>query len=211
MTTNLIIVEKGGDLKDVKFKNFDINTLYKKCSFRKSEGFGLRHKYEKIKYNGEKYDIHVYSRNNGKSGTENKYDMPPPIDNELYFGSFALVRYCPDEDNYIDFTVEEWKPLYEKLFGGFEDLSITAIDDANESDELDDISPSMKTKQGYLKDGFVVDSNEDEDAESDNSDIEDDKNDDDDDDDDDDEDELELEDDFGSELEEDEFIYSDED
>jgi len=238
MTTNLVIVEKGGNLKDVKFKNFDINTLYKKCSFRKSEGFALRHKYEKIKYNGEKYDIHVYSRNNGKSGTENKYDMPPPIDNELYFGSFALVRYCPDEDNYIDFTVEEWKPLYEKLFGGFEDLSITAIDDANESDELDDISPSMKTKQGYLKDGFVVDSNEDEDAESDNSDIEDDKNDHDDDDDDDDddengdnhssmdwdddddddddeddedEDELELEDDFGSELEEDEFIYSDED
>ena len=161
MTTNLIIVEKGGDLKDVKFKNFDINTLYKKCSFRKSEGFELRHKYEKIKYNGEKYDIHVYSRNNGKSGTENKYDMPPPIDNELYFGSFALVRYCPDEDNYIDFTVEEWKPLYEKLFGGFEDLSITAIDDANESDELDDISPSMKTKQGYLKDGFVVEDNTD--------------------------------------------------
>ena len=51
---------------------------------------------------------------------------------------------------------------YNRLFKGFEDLSVTAEDDANESDELEEISPSMKTKQGYLKDGFVVDSNEDD-------------------------------------------------
>ena len=150
--------------------------------------------------------------------------MPPPIDNDLYFGNFALVRWCRDED-YVDLTVDDWKKVYNKLFE-FEDLSITAEDDANESDELDEISPSMKTKHGYLKDGFVVDSNEDEeeseddDDDDDNDDVnvkdsddedEDDDvdneaidvdnwNDDDDDDDDEDDESLDLEGELGSEL-----------
>ena len=238
MVTKVVVVNKGGDLKDVTVKDFDISNLYKKCGFRKAEGFELRHKFEKVKVNGERYDVHVYSRNNGKSGTENKYDMPPPIDNDLYFGNFALVRWCRDEEDYVDLTVDDWKKVYNKLFKGFEDLSITAEDDANESDELDEISPSMKTKHGYLKDGFVVDSNEDEEEseeesedddnnddvnvkDSDDEDEDDDVNvkdsddvdswnDDDDDDDDEDDESLDLEDDLGSELEEESYIYSDE-
>ena len=165
MVTKIVVVNKGGDLKDVTVKDFDISNLYKKCGFRKANGFELRHKFEKVKVSGDRYDIHVYSRNNGKSGTENKYDMPPPIDNDLYFGNFALVRWCRDEEDYVDLSIDDWKKVYNKLFKGFEDLSITAEDDANESDELEGISPSMKTKQGYLKDGFVVDSNEDPDDE----------------------------------------------
>ena len=239
MVTKVVVVNKGGDLKDVNIKDFDISNLYKKCGFRKASGFELRHKFEKVRVNGERYDIHVYSRNNGKSGTENKYDMPPPIDNELYFGNFALVRWCRDVEDYMDLSVEDWKKVYNKLFKGFEDLSITAEDDANESDELDEISPSMKTKHGYLKDGFVVDSNEDEEEDSDEEDDEEDDdeecdeeendkdsdnedatnevidegswNDDDDDDDDDDDESLNLEDELGSELEEEDYIYSDED
>ena len=238
MVTKVVVVNKGGDLKDVTVKDFDISNLYKKCGFRKAEGFELRHKFEKVKVNGERYDVHVYSRNNGKSGTENKYDMPPPIDNDLYFGNVALVRWCRDEEDYVDLTVDDWKKVYNKLFKGFEDLSITAEDDANESDELDEISPSMKTKHGYLKDGFVVDSNEDEEEseeesedddnnddvnvkDSDDEDEDDDVNvkdsddvdswnDDDDDDDDEDDESLDLEDDLGSELEEESYIYSDE-
>ena len=57
--------------------------------------------------------------------------------------------------------------LYEKLFGGFEDLSATAEEDENEIDELANIPKEKKTKQGYLKDGFVVDSSDTEEAEED--------------------------------------------
>ena len=173
VTKTVVIVNKGGELKEVSFKDFDISNLYKKCGFRKNNGFELRHKYENVKVNGEKIDIHVFSRTNGKSGTENKYDMPPPIDNDLFFGNFALVKWDRDEEDYVDFSSDDWKKAYNRLFKGFEDLSITAEDDANESDELDEISPSMKTKQGYLKDGFVVDSNEDEEESDEESDDED--------------------------------------
>jgi hypothetical protein len=48
--------------------------------------------------------------------------------------------------------------MYEKLFGGFEDLAATCAEDEEEEDELENIPASKKTKQGYLKDGFVVDS-----------------------------------------------------
>ena len=47
--------------------------------------------------------------------------------------------------------------MYEKLYGGFEDLSKLALEDENEEDELDSIPAHLKTKEGYLKDGFVVD------------------------------------------------------
>ena len=108
VTKSVVVVNKGGELKEVTFKDFDISNLYKKCGFRKNNGFELRHKYEKVKVNGDKIDIHVFSRNNGKSGTENKYDMPPPIDNDLYFGSFALVKWDRDDsDDDIDYEREE--------------------------------------------------------------------------------------------------------
>ena len=53
--------------------------------------------------------------------------------------------------------------MYDKLFGGFEDLAATCIEDDTEIDELDAIPADKKTKQGYLKDGFVVDSEDTED------------------------------------------------
>jgi hypothetical protein len=46
--------------------------------------------------------------------------------------------------------------LYEKLFGGFEDLAATALEDEQEIDELANVPKEKKTKEGYLKDGFVV-------------------------------------------------------
>jgi|TARA_Y100000992_G_scaffold302152_1_gene275227 hypothetical protein len=155
MTTSIVIIDKDGSIKDVSVKDLDINLLYKKCNFRKSEGFEERHVYKKVKISNEKYNVSVYARDVGKAGTENKYDLPPPIDSILYFGNIALVRK-DNEDNILDLTCELWLKIYEKLFGGFEDLSNTLKEDEEEEDELKDISPSKKTKQGYLKDGFVV-------------------------------------------------------
>ena len=67
-----------------------------------------------------------------------------------------------DKDNLDHLTLEEWEKCYEKLFGGFESLG---EDDSDETDELDEISDSEKTKEGYHKDGFVVDDDDDEDEE----------------------------------------------
>ena len=47
-----------------------------------------------------------------------------------------------------------WNKIYEKLFGGFEDLASTAAEDEAEEDELANVPKELKTKQGYLKDGI---------------------------------------------------------
>ena len=77
---------------------------------------------------------------------------------------------------YTNLSLELWEKIYEKLFGGFEDLSATAKEDEEEEDELDNIPNEFKTKQGYLKDGFVVDSSEEDEDEDDVEDVEDEEN-----------------------------------
>lgn len=162
--TDVVIIQKTGELKQINVKSLKLSDLYKKCGFRKPDGFSLRHTW-KSKLNEETIWVSVFSRDNGKANTENKYDLPPPVDNALYFGNFALVAHTQEacDDNCLtDLTNKDWEVIYEKLFGGFEDLDAMADQDEFESDELDSVPSEYKTKSGYLKDGFVVDSGEDD-------------------------------------------------
>ena len=73
----------------------------------------------------------------------------------MLYGTLAVTK--EQDDNLLNISEEEWLKIYEKIYGGFEDLDATAADDENEEDELDDVDAEMKTKTGYLKDDFVVD------------------------------------------------------
>ena len=204
---NIIIVEKNGTLKMLSIKDFKEEELFKKCGFKKAEDFTNQNQWI-VKLNGAKYMIDVYAKTEGRANNENKYDFPPPIDTKLFFGNCAILAKKHDTTNdstfkYTNLSLDLWEKIYEKLFGGFEDLALTAIEDENEIDELENIPKEKKTKDGYLKDGFVVDSSDAEDEET-NTEYDDDADGDDDDDDDDDEIDLEM---IGSELSEDEYEY----
>ena len=158
----IIIVEKVGTLKALSIKDFKVEELYKKCGFKKGEDF-LKQVEWNAKYDGKKYFIEVYAKTDGRGNSENKYDFPPPIDSKLFFGSCAILAYLKQEDGsklYTDLNLALWNKIYEKLFGGFEDLAATAAEDEEEEDELATVPKEKKTKQGYLKDGFVVDSSD---------------------------------------------------
>ena len=159
----IIIVDKGASLKTLTVKDYNVEDLYKKCGFKKSEGFNLQVEWP-VKIDGQKYLIQMYGKLDGKANMENKYDFPPPVDKNLYFGSCALVGMLRDDSNnktLINLSIELWNKIYEKLFGGFEDLALTCVDDEEEEDELEQVPKHMKTKKGgYLKDGFVVDSSD---------------------------------------------------
>jgi hypothetical protein len=166
---SIVIVERTGLLKLLSIKDFKIEELYKKCGFKKAEDFIIQTSWN-VKLEGKKYTIQVYAKTEGRANSENKYDFPPPIDNKLFFGSCAIVGTIQNdkgEKKYIDLSIPLWNKIYEKLFGGFEDLVTTAKEDEEEEDELANVPKEKKTKHGYLKDGFVVDSsdNDDEDDE----------------------------------------------
>jgi hypothetical protein len=164
----IIIVDKGGSLKTLTVKDYKVEELYKKCGFKKSEGFTLQVEWP-VKLDGQRYLIQMYGKLDGKANMENKYDFPPPVDKNLYFGSCSLVGMIRDDSNnrsHINLSIELWNKIYEKLFGGFEDLALTCNEDEEEEDELENIPKNMKTKKGgYLKDGFVVDSSDAEEEE----------------------------------------------
>jgi hypothetical protein len=159
---NIIIVERTGTLKMLAIKDFKEEELFKKCGFKKAEDF-LKQTEWNVKYDGKKYYIQVFAKADGRANSENKYDFPPPIDTKLFYGCCAIVGYLKNSDGtklYTNLSIPLWEKIYEKLFGGFEDLAATAIEDENEEDELANVPKEKKTKQGYLKDGFVVDSSD---------------------------------------------------
>jgi len=159
---SIIIVERTGSLKLLSIKDFKEEELFKKCGFKKAEDF-LKQTEWNVKYDSKKYYIQVFAKTDGRANSENKYDFPPPIDNKLFFGCCAIVAYLKNSDGtklYTNLSLQIWNKMYEKLFGGFEDLAATAAEDENEEDELANVPKEKKTKQGYLKDGFVVDSSD---------------------------------------------------
>jgi len=166
MTTKpltIIVVEKVGTLKTLTIKDYKEEDLYKKCGFKNANGFDKIAEW-KVKKNSIKYFIKVFGKLEGRANNENKYDFPPPIDVKLLYGSCAIVAHTFDNTSnkaiLANLTIPLWESLYEKLFGGFEDLTATALEDEEEEDELLNIPAHMKTKTGYLKDGFVVDTDD---------------------------------------------------
>ena len=162
--TTLLIIDKSGTPKVLSVKDFKIEDLYKKCGFKKPDGLEKRHVWV-TKCDKTSYRISVYAKDDGKANTENKFEFPPPIDNSLFFGSCAvLVEHKNVVGEYVPTTVtmDIWNKLYEKMYGGFENLGDTCKADEDESDELEAIPKHKKTATGYLKDGFIVDSDNEE-------------------------------------------------
>jgi hypothetical protein len=203
--TTLLIIDKSGTPKVLSVKDFKIEDLYKKCGFKKPDGLEKRHVWV-TKCDKVSYRISVYAKDDGKANTENKFEFPPPIDNSLFFGSCAvLVEHKNLAGEYVPtiVTMDIWDKLYEKMYGGFENLGDTCKADDDESDELEAIPKSKKTATGYLKDGFIVDSDNEEDADYSDDDSEEEENAEDDNNV---EELLELED-VGSELSEESYTY----
>lgn len=155
----VVFVSKDASLNEKSVKNLDLKTLHVKCNV-KEDSFGKRHTW---KVKGAYYS--VYAKDTGRHSSENKYDLPPPVDEELYFNIMAILKHSDEKitnDNVVDLTKEEWEKTYEHLFGGFENLDDTS-GEMSVDEEEENLSESEKTKQGYKKDGFVVDDEEDED------------------------------------------------
>jgi len=157
--TTCIIVDKTGVLKESTIKEYNEEELYKKCGFKKADGFNIDTNWT-IKIDKQKYNVKLYGKTTGRANSENKYDFPPPSDNTLFFGSCLLIAFRKNESDPCNLTLDMWEKMYDKLFGGFEDLAATAAEDENEEDELANVPKKYKTKSGYLKDGFIVSDNE---------------------------------------------------
>ena len=77
--------------------------------------------------------LHLFGHKEGKAGTENKHELPPPLDNELCFGDI-IVLLSKEKKSFakpIPFKIDDYESFYTQMFEGFEDLD----EDENEEDE----------------------------------------------------------------------------
>ena len=178
----IVIVERNGDLRASHIEAYTPLEICKKCKYKTPSGFEIHAEWA---YSGsdcakdDRFIVELWARNDGNAGQENKYEFPPPVDTILFFGACALVaKDMSSQHRVIPLTLDKWDKMYNFLFGGFDTLA-NCEDDDNEEDELDSIPAHRKTKDGYLKDGFVVDtsSNDDDDADDTDDDDDDDEDD----------------------------------
>jgi hypothetical protein len=99
----------------------------------------------------------------GKAGTENKHELPPPHDELLLFGDAIVVAEGGD------LTVEEWTVFYDAAFGGFEDLD-SENEEEDESDEEDEDDDDESGGADDGEDGEVEEEDDDADESDESSD-----------------------------------------
>jgi len=152
-SVTVLIVEKLGNIKEQNIK-YDEAELYKKAGHSSATGFKCHAQWSIEDLEGKSYNISVYGKITGRANSENKYEFPPPIDSTLFFGNCVIVNKKGDKP--VSITSDEWDAIYEHLFGGFEDLG----DEDSEDEESDEDDGLLRTKEGYVKDGFIVDDDE---------------------------------------------------
>lgn len=207
----VVVIDKKNNVKETKINNFTLESLHKKCNLKTNDHFKCRHTW-KYKHTY----LSLFAKDNGRANNENKCELPRPIDEELYFGSMVVVHHSEAEltnDNVIDVDEALWESFLEKEMGAEEDLG-----EEDSYSEEEEIPEDQQTKEGYMKDGFVVSDKSAEDEDDEDYVLEDDEEeeyiDDEDDDDDDDEyysDDVDYEDDEDDEDEDDEDDEDDDD
>ena len=165
----IIVIDKTGTVKETNIKEYKEADLYKKANFKSAEGFALQTTWTGLSLSSGSSDkseetitVSVYGKKAGKAGQENKYEFPPPIDSVLFFGGCVLVAESEVEGSICDLRISSWNKIYDTLMGGFEDLDQGEDREEQDEDDEEDVDPNLIGKNGYMKDGFVV---EDDDVE----------------------------------------------
>ena len=147
----VVVIDKTGSMKELVIKTNKEEELFKRAGFKTSTDFKLH-----TTFNESKYNIRLYGKTRGKATQENKYEFPSPVDKLIFFGSCLLIN-TSDEGEFLNLTKKEWEEVYIKLFGGFDELDSEDSEDS-ECDFREFIIETL-TKEGYIKEGFVIDDN----------------------------------------------------
>lgn len=69
------------------------------------------------------YEYKLFGSDTGNAGSENKYELPPPVDSNLYFNNLYFIKKNVDKDDvFYDLTIEDYNNFYDTQFDGFIDI-----------------------------------------------------------------------------------------
>ena len=141
----LLKINKLGELKLIKKDNIDFITKNKNISKLNS-------------WNYKDYMYVLYGCINGNANEENKYDLPPPCDCDLFFNDLYFIKYI--NNNIVDLELEEYDEFYNNCFEGFDTIE-------NTDDEIEDELSVHTSDNEFINDEDIsVNSDTTEDLES---------------------------------------------
>jgi hypothetical protein len=82
----------------------------------------------------QKMKLELWGYKEGRAGTENKHELPPPIDSLLIFGDAVMIALMEGGDA-TNFTTAQYTKFYTQIFQGFESLDDEDDDDEEEEEE----------------------------------------------------------------------------
>ena len=85
MSFNCILLKRTGGVYEIETKSFEPDILTLKLKKRGSGKPQIL-----IIWEIDEYEYKLFGYKYGDAGQENKHDLPPPIDSELYFGDLKV-------------------------------------------------------------------------------------------------------------------------
>ena len=135
MVIHALFLQSKGDIKKCDLKqstltNENLLTLFKKKKVPEQIGT----------YEYGQLILTLFGYIEGKVGTENKHDLPPPNDETLCFGDILVIasKKSTTWKNPVSFTLEQYEAFYQKQFGGFDDIGSEDSDTDEDSVTLDE-------------------------------------------------------------------------
>ena len=144
--TDILIIEKNGNIKTDKILN--TTDLYKKCGFRKADGFENIINWN-FNINNRDIIVELWGRKTGKTIIKNSYIFPIELDKIIYGNCLLIGKYNTE---LIDLSIDTWNEFCYKL-------NNSEIDSTNKLETIDVNSVSHKSNMSDI-------SNDEEDSNS---------------------------------------------
>ena len=119
----------------------------------------------------QKYKLFLYGYKEGRAGTENKHELPPPHDEAMLFGDACVVASLEKSaEKPAAFSADQYKKFYNTKFGGFEEIAEKGDDDdeaeEEEEEEEEDLEEDYEEEEiDDEEDGDILEEEEEEEQE----------------------------------------------
>ena len=160
MTAQILLLTSTGDMKSGKLtiksettgcQLSDIQTYLKKKKAPTQIGT----------YAWKSNTLFLFGYTDGKAGTENKHELPPPHDTQLVFGDI-VVLLSKDKRSFakpLPIKQDDYETFYTQVFEGFESLD---EDEAEVEVEEEEIIQDELADEAHVDDESIADELEDE-------------------------------------------------
>jgi len=138
-TVSGLVLSHTGEIKSAKIS---IQSEEKGCQLTDLQKFLKKKTAPELlgKFPWKKHSLQLIGYKEGKAGTENKHELPPPLDNQLFFGDIVLLHTKEDTSfaKPLPMTTEEYEMFYTQMFEGFEDLDENEEEEDEDEEELEE-------------------------------------------------------------------------